>query len=260
MDNLEDQNLINSKNGFYFLGSSDSKVKLRVARNQNVDKYRSIARKKARLIFSFPFVRGVFISGSLSKDCVESDGDIDFFILTQKNRLWLCRALLILYKKIFLLNSYRYFCLNYFIDEENLEIEEKNIYTATELVTLIPAAGKEMCEAFMDANLWTESYRPGFPRRAFLDKNDKRKLHLKKIIEIVFKGNVGDVLNEKMMKTFVRFWKRKFRYFSKEEFDDALKSNVHVSKHHPNDFQQKVLNAFERKILEFEKTNRMSLS
>jgi len=31
--------------------------------------------------------------------------------------------------------------MNYFIDEEALEIEEKNIFTATELITLLPACG-----------------------------------------------------------------------------------------------------------------------
>ena len=38
------------------------------------------------------------------------------------------------------------FCINYFVDSENLEIQEKNIFTATELVTLLPTFGREMYE------------------------------------------------------------------------------------------------------------------
>jgi hypothetical protein len=33
--------------------------------------------------------------------------------------------------------------MNYFVDEADLDIKEKNIYTATELFTLIPLAGME---------------------------------------------------------------------------------------------------------------------
>ncbi len=260
LNTLVDQGYINVLDGYYSISEAKPLLAKRLLRNKNVDKYIDIARKKARLIYSFPFVRGVFISGSLSKDCVEEDGDIDFFILTQKNRLWLCRALLIIYKKIFLLNSYRYFCLNYFIDEENLEIDEKNLYTATELVTLIPAAGVEMCEAFMDANLWTDQFRPSFPKKEILNQNESRTLRFKNWVEWICKGQMGDYLNEKMMNFFVQIWKKKFKHFSPEKFNKAMKSSEHVSKHHPNDFQHKVMSSFESKILDFEKSKGISLS
>ena len=85
----------------------------------------------------FPFVRGVFLSGSISKGFMSESDDIDYFIITAPGRLWLTRTLLILFKKIFLFNSFRNFCLNYFIDSENLYIPEHNRYTATEIVFLI---------------------------------------------------------------------------------------------------------------------------
>ena len=78
------------------------------------------AKAKARFISKFPFVAAVGVSGSLSKGYYDSDSDIDFFIITQHNRLWICRTLLMVYKKIFLLNSRKYFCPNYFISSEQL--------------------------------------------------------------------------------------------------------------------------------------------
>src|SRR5690606_3777846 len=101
--------------------------------NLMANKFSDIARKKAKLISQFPFVRGVMASGSLSKGYADEKSDIDFFIITIPNRLWIARTLLVLYKRIFLLNSHKFFCVNYFVDEKHLGIEEKNLFTATEL-------------------------------------------------------------------------------------------------------------------------------
>ena len=114
----------------------------------------------SKLICSFPFVENVCISGSLSKGILTADGDIDYFIICQPNRLWLCRTLLILYKKIFLLNSKKYFCVNYFIDTDTFVIPDKNIYTATEIATLIPINNISLFNRFVNENLWVYKQFP----------------------------------------------------------------------------------------------------
>ena len=63
------------------------------------------ALKNAHLIFNFPFVKGVYVSGSLSKGFLSEDGDIDYFIITKPGKLWIARTLLILYKKLFIRGS-----------------------------------------------------------------------------------------------------------------------------------------------------------
>ena len=45
------------------------------------------------LLKLIPFIRWVCVSGSLSKGVMEEDSDIDFFIIVQKNRLWMVRAI-----------------------------------------------------------------------------------------------------------------------------------------------------------------------
>ena len=60
------------------------------------------ARIIGSLIYCFPFVRGVYLSGSLSKWGIQSrDDDIDFFILTASNRVWTAKLYLIAFKKYF---------------------------------------------------------------------------------------------------------------------------------------------------------------
>ena len=91
--------------------------------NRRADRILPVAQRMARLIGSFPFIRGVFVSGSLSKHSMKADSDIDFFLITEPGRLWLARTLLVVFKKIFLFNSHKYFCVNYFVDTKHLEVD-----------------------------------------------------------------------------------------------------------------------------------------
>ncbi|CUS89258.1 hypothetical protein JGI16_11464, partial [Candidatus Kryptonium thompsonii] len=77
-------------------------------------KFWKIAQFMAHIIKRFPFVRGIFISGSLAKWNVSTQTDIDFFIITKRGRLWLTRSALIAFKKFFLLNSKKFFLLKLF--------------------------------------------------------------------------------------------------------------------------------------------------
>ncbi|MEZ4965453.1 MAG: hypothetical protein R2791_09430 [Saprospiraceae bacterium] len=67
-----------------------------------------------------------------------------------------------------MLNSHKYFCVNYFVDTEHLEIEDKNLFTATETVTLLPLYGRDWYEGFYKALSWawgsTRTYRSARPR------------------------------------------------------------------------------------------------
>ena len=115
-------------------------------------KFWKIAQFMAHIIKRFPFVRGIFISGSLAKWNVSTQTDIDFFIITKRGRLWLTRSALIAFKKFFLLNSKKFFCLNYFITDDHLEIEDRNIFTAIEIASVKPIFNLELYLKFLEAN------------------------------------------------------------------------------------------------------------
>jgi hypothetical protein len=198
-----------------------------------------------RFIGQFPFVKAVMVSGSMSKDCMSEDGDIDFFLITTPERLWLARTILVMYKKIFLFNSHKYFCVNYFIDTNHLEIAEKNLFTATECATLLPVYNAVLYQAFMAANTWVQhDYYPNIPLRtteALATQEDSR---LKRVVEYLLGGFLGQYLDRFSMQITVGFWKRKFKHFTAKHFDIALKSRQYVSKHHPLGFQERVMNKY----------------
>jgi len=146
--------------GFYLVENDESHVKRRLQGNKMAKEIYSKVNKVSKFISKFPYVEGVGISGSLSKGYYDDDSDIDFFIITSPKRLWVARTFLILYKKLFLLNSKKYFCVNYFISTNSLEIEEKNRFTATELTTMLPMYGNGSFHSFYEQNKWVHSFLP----------------------------------------------------------------------------------------------------
>lgn len=233
--------------GSFFQSKNDPNWALRrLDCNRRADNILPRARRMARFIGQFPYVRGVFVSGSLSKHCMGPNSDVDFFIVTETRRLWLARTLLAVFKKIFLLNSHKYFCINYFVDTKHLEIEEKNLFTATESVTLLPMWGAEYYEDFCRENGWAWLRYPHFAHRPTAEVPPHSRTLLKKILEKILAGALGNWLDQKAMRLTVGFWKKKFQHLDNTTFDLALKSRRGVSKHHPLHFQQKVLEGFEQ--------------
>ncbi len=223
------------------LGSVKADLTTRLSNEKNAALYFQKLPFYARLIGAFPFVRGVAVSGSLSKGVIHADGDIDYFIITAHNRLWLTRMLLILFKKIFLFNSRKYFCVNYFVSEKHLEIPDKNLFTATEIATLLPVYRPEKVKEFREANSWHHGFYGHFEHPISVNIHPAGKQWLKRFGEWIFNNMLGDVLDIFSMHITVWRWHIKFKTFSRSKFDLTLRSTRNVSKHHPRDFQSVVL-------------------
>lgn len=245
---------------FYSLHPNNAFVQRRRAGNELAKKRLKTARKFSWLISRFPFVRAIMISGSLSKDYMEAGSDIDYFIITEPGRLWLTRGLLALFKRFFLLNSHKFFCTNYLIDSQSLEIEEKNIYTAMETTTLIPVYGKVLYEKFVTKNQWTKNHLPNMEgqRKAFIAENVS---FVKNIFEKMLSGSLGEKLDVHFMNLAIQRWKKQFGdSFSTQDFELAFKSRRNVSKNHPRFFQKQILIHYQEKIEAFEMLNKIKLS
>jgi hypothetical protein len=245
--------------GYYGLDNSiQIQAERRIFAEKNALNYWSKVRKNAQRIANFPFVRGVAISGSLSKGVMAVDGDIDFFIITAPNKLWVTRTLLILYKKIRLLNSRKYFCLNYFVDTENLEIVDKNMFTAVEVAHLIPVyAENALFEQFYAQNKWVQDFldapaaitKTALPADPYYGLNETIQVsNSKKRKEEWLNGKIGASLENWTHKKTLKRWMRKFGHFNEEKFELTMRSTKGVSKHHPRDFQSKVLDTYQERF------------
>src|SRR5450755_717443 len=134
LENLTNESAIFKVGEFYSLQNNYTLAERRYKGNEKAAKMLKKAEKAANIISAFPYVRGVAVSGSLSKYFADENADIDFFIITAANRLWIARTLLHIFKKFtFIFNMQDLFCMNYFVDEAEPCIIEKNIYTAIEI-------------------------------------------------------------------------------------------------------------------------------
>ena len=211
LNRLCDQSIIYPVLNFYSVQNNVALGTRRVKGNQMATQSLLLAQKKALLISKFPFVRAVMASGSLSKNYMDESSDLDFFVITKPNRLWIARFLLVLYKKIFLFNSHKYFCINYFVDESHLDIEEKNLFTATELATLIPLYGKEYYPKLISKNDWMNFYLPNHAPRSTEKVLDYHSGWFKRNIEGFINLMWADKLESACMKLLSSRWQQRYQ-------------------------------------------------
>jgi hypothetical protein len=256
---LLEKQLIGFESGYFYVANRASPVSGRIKRNELSQRYFRIATFISSLIYHHPYVRGVMISGSLSKSAITRKDDIDFFIIAQPGRVWFCRISLMLFKKIFLFNSKKYFCINYIIDSRSLEIPEKNIFTATEIAYLIPLRNHGLYKSFLDANSWIRSYFPNFIVRNNICR-DKPEPFLKKMVEGMFNGKFGDKMDSYFMGIYKSRAKRKYPNIDPQNVDMNIRNEKNVAKFHPNGLQKIVLEKFGAKISEFETLKKVDLT
>lgn len=204
------------------------------------------AKKIGKFIQCFPFVRMVAISGSLSKGYADQHSDIDFFIVTNSTNLWTSRTLLHVFKKItFLVGQQHSFCMNYFIAESHLSIEEQNYFTAIELATLIPVTHPEIGAKLVDSNKWIIEFLPNYVPPTTQKIQDNTSI-IKRIIEFVLGSKK---LNHFFMELTNKKWRKKWarKNFPMEAYDLAFKTRLYVSKNHDKNYQEKILKKYEDK-------------
>lgn len=121
-----------------------------------------MAKKDLKKLVKMPFIKMIAITGSVAaKNCTKK-ADVDLFIVTSKNFLWITRLVTVLYLKVF--NKYKNpYCANIYIPINNLTWNKKNIYVANEVARLYPLFNKNNTyELFLQKNTWVCEYLANF--------------------------------------------------------------------------------------------------
>ncbi|MBI4974024.1 hypothetical protein HZC27_05425 [Candidatus Roizmanbacteria bacterium] len=116
------------------------------------------------ILAKFPFIRMIGVTGSASMGNTKRDDDVDLFIVTRGNCLFIGRFFAILLAHILHVRKGKNsICLNLFFDENNLAIplQKQTPYVAHEVLQMRPVVNKNnMYERFLEANTWVKQFYP----------------------------------------------------------------------------------------------------
>lgn len=156
-------------NGYYFLlgkeeivlrreeneASSREKMKLLSA-------YRRALEEEGNVLFAG-------ITGSLAMNSASAESDIDLMVITKANTLWQTRLKVLLKLRRLKIDTRRAgkseqankLCINMWMDESNLKVENKNPYTAHELAQIVPLINRGgSYDRLLSENRWILDYWP----------------------------------------------------------------------------------------------------
>jgi len=204
-----------------------------------------------------PFIRCICVSGSLSKGVMEEDSDIDFFIIVQKNRLWMVRAIFsFLIFSLSIFNIKKYFCPNYIMVDSDMEVKDKNMYTAVEIRSLMPMYNYALYWEFLEKNEWIKEYVPNpYKKGAWYVK--ERKHILRRLWYSKYINFVDDIF----FALYRWHYGRKFRNLKSWNLtprDVRFQKNVY--KMHNTGHRSRILDQYEKRVAEFEKEYNIDLS
>jgi len=142
-----------------------------------------LARRALQSITWIPWIRFAGVTGSVAFENAHEKDDIDIFVITANNRVWLTRLVEEIVLRIRgVRRSFRdrnvadRLCINYYLSEGMLKIQppkELELMNALELVRMTPVLYPAYTKTVLDANPWVYEYFPGNLENGFPRKNGR---------------------------------------------------------------------------------------
>lgn len=152
----------------YLLTGNEQTIASRCERQRiSAAKLASAASFASLLTKLVPFIRTVAVTGSVAYGSADKWDDIDLFVVTDRNRLWISVFLMLIQVRLYKLFALRAphllpFCLSYVHDAEGFSNESRrnraNSLFARELLKAEPVAGFEEYRKILQENSWVSRY------------------------------------------------------------------------------------------------------
>lgn len=221
---------------YYFLKKRKDIISLRKKREKESRLKIKNNLQLLKLIGLIPSVKLLGVSGSVAFNNAKKEDDLDLFIITKKDTLWVSRFLIICMllafgkkRSVHKKNSSNKICANMFIDESALLIGKKNLFIAKEIVQVMPIVNKDQThEIFLQKNNWIKKYLANFPIVTIKKKVGASSFPIKYIDNIFFtvqkKYMENKITNEKIGKNHAWFHPNDISGKIDEEFLDKTRS------------------------------------
>lgn len=232
--------------GYYFLeGKKTSVTRRKKGRIHAAKKYR-YALRVSRFFARIPSILYVGLSGSVATGSACTEDDIDLFIITRKNTLFVTRLLLIAI--LLCLGKKRgkhdtkgtdKICLNMLIDESRLAFSSTrhDLYTAREIAQMLPLVDRKgIQERFYRRNTWMKQFLPNcYPNKAVITPGDSRFVAITSL-SVWYRI-------EQIVRKFQLFVMRKHR-------TTEIVSAGYMA-FHPHDYRREIMTAYTEKMQQF---------
>ena len=253
LDSLVNCGIVERSHSFYFLADRTASVVSERLQNEiRATRMMKRVKKIAFFLRQVPFVRAVFITGSLSKNVAGPSSDADFMIVTAPRRLWITKIFLTAIRRVFLLNSIRYFCLNLFVTEKGFQFPNRNVFNAIEIATTRVLWNRASYQKFQSANSWIEQFLPNRKRDVpAAHEESNTRSPVQKIIEAMVSIFPLDLLDRRIMESAHRYWRKKNLHLDDERFNALFHCTPDISTVWYDDHQTRILNGYRRRLAKF---------
>jgi hypothetical protein len=155
--------VVGFREGFFFPRGRHDLVAERKRREQRSREFLRRHRRLLRGLCSLPFVRMIALSGSIAHLNLEEGGDLDLFIVTRGRTVWTVTAAIVLITR--LLGVRRTVCANFVMSDEHLVLDQRDLFTANQVLHLKPLVGDEVLDGFLAANPFVQRFYPNRSRQ-----------------------------------------------------------------------------------------------
>ena len=124
----------------------------------------------------------------------------------------------------------------------------------------MPMYGNGSFHDFYKQNTWVHSFLPNKSiSEGLVNMNSVEKPLFTSITENILNTKLGEKLDQLFLKITYKKWKMKFSELEERQFNVALKSTKNISKHHPLNFQRKVIERLNIKYDEYRENHNIHL-
>lgn len=188
------QQYIVHKAGYYALLDNAHAIDLRQEREQLAEGMMHTAQQYAAWLARIPFVRMVALTGALAmRNPAHRDDDYDYFLITERGRVWLARFFAIVLVRLARLQGVE-LCPNYLVTTDELFQTRQDLYIAHEVTQMVPLYGVEWYQHMLSLNEWTRCFMPHAGTRHADAPVPQDWARLKQALETLLAGRVGDWL------------------------------------------------------------------
>lgn len=251
LEKLSKKRKIKSKKDFYFLRKREGLVRKREIREKQSAKFLFKAKFYTWFLKIIPTIKLVGISGGLAMENADQKDDIDLFLVTSKNRLWLSRILVIgildflgVRRKAKMKDKdvSGKLCANILVEEDKLEQDKKDIFVAHEVLQMrVLWSTDGIYSKYLENNEWVFKFLPNWIGADTSLRAPKGHGNLKnKHSHAGRQSHLLAVTMENLAKKFQLLVMKKPQGMERIE-DGALYF-------HPNDCRQDVLKEFKKRI------------